>query len=95
MGLSWNVDLENITVVNNPQGVGIGARESAGMNGGNFGLTMHDITLRGRFKNPALQIDDRIPAHVSGLDISGVELSRGQQPIRLIGARHQIIGLHA
>jgi hypothetical protein len=92
-GLSWNIDLDNVLVVNNPQGVGIGARESPVMNGGNYGLTMHNITLKGRFRNPAFQINDKDPAYVNGLDVSGVEPERGQKSIRLLGAHHQIVGL--
>lgn len=93
MGLSWNVTLENVLIVNNPQGGGIGAAESTVMGEGNHGLTLRNITLRGGFRNAALGIHDRNPASVNGLDLREVRLAPGQRALSLSGAMHDIAGV--
>ena len=93
LGLSWNVDLENIEIVNNPQGGGIEARKSAVMKGGDFGLKLKDVTFKGRFRNPPLMIDEDSPVQMAGIDVSQAEVAGGQGPIRLRGVDHRIADL--
>lgn len=91
-GISWNIEVENLLIANNPQGGGVVARQSKVMKGGNSGLELRNVTLRGKFRAPALVLDDANSVLVSGLDLADAAVPGRRSVISLRGARHRVSG---
>jgi hypothetical protein len=92
MGLSWNIHVENIRIVNNPQGPGIVCRASNVMHGGNNALVLDGVVLEGVFRNRALIIEDQDVVTVRNLDMRNVTSPAQGAAVRLAGARHDVAG---
>jgi hypothetical protein len=91
-GISWNIEVENLLIANNPQGGGVVARQSKVMKGGNSGLELRNVTLRGKFRAPALVLDDSNSVRVTGLNLADAAVPGGRSVISLRGAKHRVVG---
>lgn len=69
LGASWNVAIDGATVVNNPQGAAITARESPAAGAGDVGLALSNIVVQGVFRQTPVVILEKHPFHIDGLDL--------------------------
>jgi hypothetical protein len=90
LSLSDNVRIEGVRIDNNPQGPAIEARSSQVLNGGNEGLHLRNIVVRGEFAGAALVVRDARPAALEAIDMRGARSGRGRPLLDLEGGPHHV-----
>lgn len=92
LGTSWNVWIDDVTIVNNPQGPGLVARESAVVARGNRELRIEKLRLEGNFRTRALLVRDREVADIKGVELIGTTSGTAQDLVVIEGAAHRVSG---
>jgi hypothetical protein len=78
LGLSWNVALDNVEIVNNSEGPAIESRLANAARGGNSGLAIKNVVVRGNFRGKPVVLDDPDSALVENLDVSQAVFRAGR-----------------